>query len=273
MLDYVRHLQDNNDKISFIPTMGSLHEGHVGLIKQSEEYKSKKIVSIFVNPLQFNDKKDFLNYPASIEEDINILKHNGVDCLFTPNEGIVSNLNYEVDLPIGYTYYLEGKHRPGHFGGVYKIVRKLFDIICPDYVFFGEKDYQQLLLIKFMVRKYYHLRNHFKTIKVVGCPTVRDKNGLALSSRNTLLTPEERYKASQIYKLVKKYEARRFSSECIRDEIDQSVIKVEYCKTCSAKKLALYHGVEEKEINSRLMLFYSGFISGVRLIDNFEIHY
>ena len=181
--NYVNHLKNEKHAVSLIPTMGNLHDGHISLIKNSEKFKSKKIVSIFINPLQFNDEKDFKSYPVSLEEDLDILEKNNIDCLFMPNKEILSNLNYQIVLPSGFSTLLCGKYRKGHFEGVYKIVKKLFDITCPEHVFFSKKDYQQLILIKFLI---YNTK-----INLVECPTVRDINGLALSSRNRYLTSEK----------------------------------------------------------------------------------
>ena len=261
--NYVNHLKNEKHAVSLIPTMGNLHDGHISLIKNSEKFKSKKIVSIFINPLQFNDEKDFKSYPVSLEEDLDILEKNNIDCLFMPNKEILSNLNYQIVLPSGFSTLLCGKYRKGHFEGVYKIVKKLFDITCPEHVFFSKKDYQQLILIKFLI---YNTK-----INLVECPTVRDINGLALSSRNRYLTSEQKNVASGIYKLMMKHKYKNEEApEYIIRELNNQ-IKTEYCEILTQKQLFESHGLRLIGNKNHKVLFYAGSISGIRLIDNIEI--
>ena len=261
--NYVNYLKNEKYTVSLIPTMGNLHDGHVSLIKNSEKFKSKKIVSIFINPLQFNDEKDFKSYPISLEEDFDILKKNNIDCLFMPNKEILSDLDYQVILPSGFNSLLCGKYREGHFEGVYKIVKKLFDIIHPDHVFFSKKDYQQLMLIKFLI--------HDTKINLIECPTVRDKNGLALSSRNRHLTSEQKNVASGIYKLMMKYKYKdEEAPEYIIRELNNQ-LKTEYCEMLTQKQLFESHGLKLTSNEKNRVLFYAGYISRIRLIDNIEI--
>ena len=261
--NYVNHLKNEKHAVSLIPTMGNLHDGHISLIKNSEKFKSKKIVSIFINPLQFNDEKDFKSYPVSLEEDLDILEKNNIDCLFMPNKEILSNLNYQIVLPSGFSTLLCGKYRKGHFEGVYKIVKKLFDITCPEHVFFSKKDYQQLILIKFLI---YNTK-----INLVECPTVRDINGLALSSRNRYLTSEQKNVASGIYKLMMKHKYKNEEApEYIIRELNNQ-IKTEYCEILTQKQLFESHGLRLIGNKDHKVLFYAGSISGIRLIDNIEI--
>ena len=261
--NYVNHLNNEKHAISLIPTMGNLHDGHISLIKNSEKFKSKRIVSIFINPLQFNNEKDFKSYPISLEKDFDILRKNNIDCLFMPNKEILSDLDYQVILPSGFSKILCGKYRKKHFEGVYKIVKKLFDITCPDNVFFGKKDYQQLMLIKFLI--------HDAKINLVECPTVRDKNGLALSSRNRNLTLEQQNIASEIYKLMIKHKNKdeEAPGHIIKELNNQ--IKTEYCEILTRKQLFENHGLRLLGDKNDKVLFYAGFISGIRLIDNIEI--
>tara|TARA_B100000686_G_scaffold102237_1_gene109557 strand:- start:36475 stop:37317 length:843 start_codon:yes stop_codon:yes gene_type:complete len=269
--NHIHRLKNENHIISFIPTMGNLHNGHLSLIKKSQSIVSKKIVSIFINPLQFNNKKDFDAYPRKIDKDIECLKTQNIDCLFLPDENILDDLPIIDTLPDGFTKILCGKYRPNHFIGVYKIVLRLFNIISPDYVFFGEKDYQQLLLIKFLIQK------NKLNIKINECETIRDLNGLALSSRNNLLTQNQKKIASSIYKLMQEYTMKSNIKHQIlsyfEDKIDK-LIETEYCEVIETKDLYDIHGLDiiDSDINFKYRLFYAGYISGVRLIDNLSFN-
>lgn len=230
--------------IGFVPTMGALHKGHISLIKKSKKASDHTIVSIFVNPTQFNEKKDFENYPITISEDIKNLEKEKIDILFMPS--------YTEIYPDGYKYKvietefskkLCGAFRPGHFDGVLTVVMKLFNIIRPHIAFFGEKDYQQLLLIKNMVKAF------FMDIKIVSCPTVREKDGVAMSSRNVLLSKEERRIAPLIYKTISK----KISDAHARQILTRYGFKVDYIKTINGRRFA------------------AAKIGNVRLIDNVKL--
>lgn len=191
-------------KVGLVPTMGALHEGHLSLIKKSVETCDKTIVSIFVNPIQFGPSEDLDKYPRTLEQDLELCKNAGVDIVFSPTpiemygEGnILSNdfLTYVVP-PFFYSNKLCGKSRIGHFDGVCTVVIKLFNIIQPDYAFFGQKDAQQLVIIKKMVKDLNIL------VEIIPCPIVRDKNGLALSSRNKYLTEEGKNEALILNKIL-----------------------------------------------------------------------
>ncbi len=251
--------------------MGNLHNGHLSLIDKAMEIDSKKIVSIYINPLQFNNKDDFDKYPRNIDKDIDSLVNKDIECLFIPNEDILKDVISINELPNGFSQNLCGKYRVNHFLGVYKIVLKLFNLIQPDYVFFGEKDYQQLLLIKFLI-----IKNKFN-IKIIECPTIRDSNGLALSSRNNLLKTKDKILASNIFKLMQKYsEDFVFNKKPLiyfKDKLDDS-IETEYCEVIEVKELFHIHGLGNINLdrNSEYRLFYAGYISGVRLIDNLSFN-
>ena len=184
--------------IGLVPTMGALHEGHASLVERSVRENDITIVSIFVNPTQFNDKNDLNNYPRTIDSDCNILESVGADYVFAPTvEDIYpepDNRNFEYP-PV--STVMEGAHRPGHFNGVCQVVSRLFYIIRPDKAYFGEKDWQQIAVIKAMVRAL------GIGVNIVECPIVRDSDGLAKSSRNTLLAPDERAVAPKIYEALK----------------------------------------------------------------------
>ena len=179
--------------VGFVPTMGALHQGHLSLIEKSKKTCDSTIVSIFINPLQFNNEKDFKNYPVEIEKDLELLDSMAVDAVFIPSKNILfpkasSTLVKETNLSNSF----EGKDRPGHFKGVTTIVAKFFNIVQPTHAFFGEKDAQQLRIIQRMVQDL-----NFN-IEIIPCETVREKSGLAMSSRNENLSVENRIKAKVI---------------------------------------------------------------------------
>jgi len=180
--------------IGFIPTMGSLHKGHISLIKKSFINCNKTIVSIFVNPTQFNNKNDFKNYPRNINKDLKILKKLKVDFVFAPNKKEIYNSKNKIKIHLSKKdKILCAKYRKGHFEGVIDVMTRLTKIVKPSKIFMGEKDFQQL----FLVKKY--IENNFKS-KVILCKTIRDKNNLALSSRNLLLNKKDQEKAGNISK-------------------------------------------------------------------------
>lgn len=173
----------NNKSIGFVPTMGALHEGHLSLIKQSQKENDISVVSLFVNPTQFNDKQDFETYPTNLQDDFSKLKDLKVDYVFTPSNDDIYPDNYKYEMTEkDFSYILCGKDRPGHFNGVLTIVLKLLQIVSPQKAYFGEKDYQQLKLIEGMVEAF------FIPTQIIACPIVRDNKGLALSSRNKKLS-------------------------------------------------------------------------------------
>ena len=196
-LETVRQ-KNKKKKIVFIPTMGALHEGHLSLIKKGKKIKGLTIVSIFVNPIQFNDINDLKKYPNTLKKDIENLRQLKVDYLFLPNVEKIFPNNFETTVSINNLQkFLCGKNRPGHFNGVSTIVLKLFNIISPNVAIFGQKDFQQLTIIKKMVE------DLNMNIKILEGPIIRESNGLAMSSRNKLLSPKNFHKASNIYKGLK----------------------------------------------------------------------
>lgn len=177
-------------KIALVPTMGALHKGHVSLVKKAQELADIVVCSIFVNPTQFTDPKDLEKYPRPLEHDIRMLEQAGCDFVFMPSvtEMYPEPENWHIDLGPA-EFLLEGEFRKGHYQGVTQIVKKLFDAVNPDLAFFGQKDYQQVLMIKNMVN-YFHL-----PVELISCPIIREEDGLAMSSRNIHLTAEERVQA------------------------------------------------------------------------------
>lgn len=179
--------------IGLIPTMGALHEGHLSLIDNSLRSNDVSVISIFVNPNQFNDRNDFNNYPRDIEKDLELARLKGCDLAFVPAEQEIYPEKDQRIFDFGtLDKYMEGQYRPGHFNGVAQIVSRLFSIIEPDRAYFGEKDFQQLVIIKKLVKQLE------MKVEIVSCPIIREPDGLALSSRNQLLTSAQRKSASRI---------------------------------------------------------------------------
>lgn len=192
----VKNWRQQNEVVAFVPTMGNLHDGHLSLVQKARELADRIVVSIFVNPLQFNDKNDLNGYPRTLNEDINLLSELGCDLVFTPSEQVMypDGMDKQTCIHVpGMEDKLCGLSRPGHFDGVATVVTKLFNMVQPDIAVFGEKDYQQLMLIKKLV----HDLN--LSVDIVGAPTRREESGLALSSRNNLLTATQSVQASMLH--------------------------------------------------------------------------
>ena len=198
MHDITSQLKKDGRSIGFVPTMGALHAGHISLIEKAKAENDIVICSIFVNPTQFNDLKDLENYPRMPEADIAFLKSAGCNLVFLPTPAeIYPNGPELLDISFGFMEEtMEGAFRPGHFKGVATVVNRLFEIVQPTNSYFGEKDFQQLAIIRKMVA----LLNH--STNIIGCPTLRESDGLAMSSRNMLLTAEQRKSAPLIYKAM-----------------------------------------------------------------------
>ena len=189
----IKTLKRDSGSLGFIPTMGSLHDGHISLVRRSIAENNSTAVSIFVNPTQFNEEQDFATYPRDLEVDLEILRQYPVDLVFAPSS---KEIYPEPDIRVfdlgGLDQTMEGQHRPGHFNGVAQVVSKLFDIVEPDKAYFGEKDFQQLAIIRKIVE------DLSLPVSIVGCPIVREADGFAMSSRNKLLSEEERKSAAMI---------------------------------------------------------------------------
>ena len=196
--------RSKKDSLGFIPTMGALHKGHASLIKKSLSQNALSICSIFVNPTQFNNKTDFKNYPNRLDKDIKLLKEIGCDVVFTPSkEAIYPNGLPSKEFDFGLLdKVMEGASRPGHFNGVAMVVSRLFEIIKPQRAYFGEKDFQQLAIIKSLTAQ------KFKSIEIIPCRTLREKDGLAMSSRNLLLDKRYRAAAPRIYQRLLAVQSR-----------------------------------------------------------------
>ena len=254
--------------VGFVPTMGYLHEGHESLIKKAVEENDRVIVSIFVNPIQFGPKEDLESYPRNLERDTELCLNAGADLIFNPDkeEMYFSDFCTIVNMN-GLTENLCGKSRPIHFAGVCTVVSKLFNIVAPDRAYFGQKDAQQLAVIKRMVR------DLSIDVEIVGCPIIREEDGLAKSSRNTYLSKEERIAATVLNKSLKlakeALEKGEKSSDniinLIKNTIDiEKLAKVDYIQVVNALSME-----DIQEINSSILVAIAIYIEKTRLIDNF----
>lgn len=192
----VKNWRQQNEVVAFVPTMGNLHDGHLSLVQKARELADRIVVSIFVNPLQFNDKNDLTTYPRTLSEDINLLSEMDCDLVFTPSDAVMypQGMAQQTRIHVpGMDDKLCGLGRPGHFDGVATVVAKFLNMVQPDIAVFGEKDYQQLMLIKKLTQ------DLNLSVDIVGAATCRDSKGLALSSRNNLLTAEQRKRAPELH--------------------------------------------------------------------------
>ena len=265
--------RQNNKSIGFVPTMGALHEGHLSLIRRSRSENDVTVASIFVNPTQFNDSADFDRYPRTVEKDSAMLKEAGCQVLFYPSESEIypSESYKKVDFNPGILgEVLEGRHRPGHFSGVAAVVKRLFEIVRPDNAYFGQKDFQQFLIIK-------KLNEHFGfPISVNMCPTLREADGLAMSSRNMLLSPSDRAKAPFLHQMLQKateliltqnHGREQIISEIMSDFTANGNFTIDYFDICSTESLLPANIPMEKNI----IICVAAFLGKIRLIDNILI--
>ncbi len=250
---------------SFVPTMGGLHKGHISLIKQSKRFKFKTLVSIFVNPKQFNKKSDFRSYPRNIKMDIKLLKKLKIDYLYIPTFKDIYGFRPKNKIFLDKSSKkLCGKFRKGHFEGVLNVVNRFIEIIKPRYIFLGKKDYQQLFLIK------KHIKKRKIKSKIIECKTIRENNGIACSSRNLNLSKSQMKIASNIFhylrnlkkKLKKNYSL--FKINKIREDlIKLGANKIDYLENYNTKSFK-----KIKKPNKKYNLFFAYYIKKVRLIDN-----
>ncbi len=270
MQQEVQNAQAAQQSIGFVPTMGSLHKGHISLIKKAKEENDICVVSIYVNPTQFNNINDFNSYPRNITEDIEILKSHGCHMVFNPDdiEMYPEPDNRQFDFsPLDEV--MEGKYRPGHFNGVGQIVTKLFDAVPADRAYFGKKDYQQLAIIKKLVK------DHQYNIEIIGCETEREKDGLALSSRNLLLNENQRKAAHCIYMILKQVELKLKNHSIsevkswVADEIRSTgEFVLEYIEIVNRETL---QPVENEILSQSLVACIAVYAGNTRLIDNLEL--
>lgn len=264
---YLAAARSEGKSIGLVPTMGALHEGHASLVKRSVEENDVTVVSVFVNPTQFNDKGDLERYPRTLDADCALLSSLGTDCVFAPS---VEEVYPEPDTRVfdfaPLDKVMEGVYRPGHFNGVAQIVSKLFMYVEPTRAYFGEKDFQQLAIIREMVRQ------QGFALEIVGCPIVREADGLALSSRNTLLTPEQRVTALAISKAL--FTSVKFADDHSLSETKQMVeqaiadtegLELEYFEVVDGNTLQPVTFWNEADYIVGCITVYCG---KVRLIDN-----
>ena len=265
------YLRKANKKIGLVPTMGALHQGHASLVKQCVADNDITIVSVFLNPTQFNDPKDLERYPRTFEEDCKILNEVGADIVFapTPKEMYPTPDNRHFEFPPTSTV-MEGAKRPGHFNGVCQVVSRLFYITKPHNAYFGEKDWQQICVIKQLV-KYLNL-----DINIIECPIIREESGLAMSSRNALLTSEERAIAANIYRILKESVTKKDSLSVgeLQQEVINSInaidqLEVEYFEIVDGNTLETVHSWNVSPYIVGCITVYCG-ATPIRLIDHIK---
>lgn len=267
---YILLLKKEKKNIGFVPTMGALHKGHISLATKARSENDISIGSIFVNPVQFNNADDFLKYPRSLNSDIALFEQSGMDAVFIPSEEemFTEPIKEKFDFD-GLDNVMEGKFRPRHFNGVAIIVKKLFELIKPDKAYFGEKDFQQLVIIKHLVKKL------AMSVEIIACPTIRENDGLAMSSRNIRLSGEERMKAPLIYKtlLEAKEKIKKHSVEEVKKWVEMQIcsssfMKMEYFEVVDSETLTPVNHIEREGHYNACIAVYVG---KIRLIDNIKI--
>ncbi|MDQ3393347.1 MAG: pantoate--beta-alanine ligase [Bacteroidota bacterium] len=258
--------------IGFVPTMGALHLGHISLIKASKAQCDITVCSIYVNPTQFNNESDLVNYPKVLDKDIEFLKNEGCDILFVPSDGVMYQQKPGLFLNFGrLENIMEGNFREGHFNGVGLIVAKLLNIIQPTNAYFGQKDLQQFLIIKQLVKDFSF------DVNLYCMPIVREPDGLAMSSRNLRLSIEDRKDAIGLYGALKKAQAFLLeyknvprAKEIIKRMLaDNEVIKLEYFEILDSNTLNQVVNLDEHQ---QVSLFIAGYLGEIRLIDNIYLH-
>jgi pantoate--beta-alanine ligase len=272
LTEYLQKLKSQNVSVGFVPTMGALHNGHISLIKKAKKECDIVVCSVFVNPVQFNNKTDFEKYPVTIEQDILLLEENKTDILFLPSvkeiypNGTDKLQHFDLDY---LDNILEGFYRPGHFQGVCNVVHRLLSIVDPNKIFFGQKDYQQTLVVKKIIHQF-----HQQTEMIVEA-TLREKDGLAMSSRNMRLSNDARKKATAIFKALQ-YIRQNIATknfEELKKEATEIILKngfdkIDYIEICDAENLeAVNHFTKQK----KLIAVIAAYIEDVRLIDNLLI--
>ncbi|MDB5223500.1 MAG: pantoate--beta-alanine ligase [Chitinophagaceae bacterium] len=264
----LKKIKAATSSIGFVPTMGALHKGHISLLQKSKEVCEITICSIFINPTQFNNADDFKKYPVTLEQDIYALEKNGCDILFLPdvNEIYPGETISKNHFNLGYLEtILEGKYRPGHFQGVCQVVSRLLKIVAPTHLFIGQKDYQQCMVIKRLIEL------EGLNIELIICPTLREENGLAMSSRNLRLDEQQREEAAEIYKtlLGMQQKIKPGSLHHLKKEATEYLIKKnfnpDYIEIAEAGNL---NPVNEWDGTAHLVALAAAFIGDVRLIDN-----
>ena len=266
--NYIVNYKKTSGKIGFIPTMGALHKGHISLIEASKKTDTLTICSIFVNPTQFNNTADFEKYPVTIEKDIDMLEKAGCNVLFLPSVEEIYPEDSSTTLPYELGFIetvLDGKYRPGHFQGVCNVVQRLLDIVQPNTIYLGQKDYQQCIIIKKLTELIQ------SPTQIIICPTLRESDGLAMSSRNMRLTSVERMKAVKISEVllfikqeIKPGNLQDLKQRCI-NYLTNEGYNVDYVEIADATNLTLLQNWDGK---TKLVALVAAFLNEVRLIDN-----
>lgn len=268
---WVKEQKSEGKTIGFVPTMGALHKGHLALVEQARSENDLVVCSIFVNPIQFNKPEDLEKYPRTLASDIDLLTVTGCDAVFCPNEKEMYPSPDTTVYDFGHLdKVMEGRYRQGHFNGVAIVVKKLFGIVLPDRAYFGQKDYQQLQIIKALVKL------EKLDVEIVQSPTIREASGLAMSSRNTRLTPEQRHEAANIYKALQNA-CKLYNKTSISEIKKQTVsnieaskhLKVEYFEIVNADTLL---PIEQQTGNEKVVACIAVYAGQVRLIDNVLIN-
>jgi pantoate--beta-alanine ligase len=269
----IKAAKSKAETIGLVPTMGALHQGHLSLVKQALEVCDQVIISIFVNPTQFDNPQDLEKYPRTLPEDIKLLKEASSNLwVFAPtaNELYGDNISSEQFNFDGLEQVMEGKHRKGHFDGVGTIVKRLFEIITPHKAFFGEKDFQQLQIVRKLIEK------TGLPVEIIGCPILREDNGLARSSRNERLNTNEREKASFIYQTLLKVKELfgTKSAEYIHNWVKEQftnhpVLKLEYFEIADTRTL---EKINRKRKGNTYRAFIAAYVDDIRLIDNIALN-
>ena len=263
----------DNSSVGFVPTMGALHEGHLSLLKESLANNSTTVISIFVNPTQFNNPEDLLKYPRTLDDDVKKIKTvSDAIIVYAPTvediyEGNTASQHYNFE---GLEHQMEGKFRPGHFDGVGTVVKRLFDIVQPTNAYFGEKDFQQLQIVKKLVEK------EKLPVHIIGCPIHREANGLAMSSRNTRLTDEQLKEAALIFKTLQTAKhlfgtksARTVSEFVTKSFQNHPIFELEYFEIADEATLK---SCIRKNKNTKYRAFIAVFVNKIRLIDTISLN-
>jgi pantoate--beta-alanine ligase len=272
LADYIQQQKDAAKQIGFVPTMGALHDGHIALIDRSKKDTAVTVCSIFVNPTQFNNPGDYQKYPNTIEQDIARLEAAGCDALFLPSitemypQGTAGLEQYD----LGYLEtLLEGKYRPGHFQGVCQVMFRLLTMVQPHKLFMGQKDYQQCMVVSRL------LQLMQSPAELITCPTLREADGLAMSSRNLRLPPEDRQKAATIYKcltLIKQECNKSMAWPVIKEKVTQLLtdagFRIDYVELADANTLQPAHATMATIYQGPRVALIAAFLHEVRLIDN-----
>jgi pantoate--beta-alanine ligase len=273
LTQHLQKLRKSAGSIGFVPTMGALHNGHISLIQKAKKECDIVVCSVFINPVQFNNKNDFEKYPVTIEQDILLLEENKTDILFLPSvaeiypEGTDELQHFD----IGYLeHILEGFYRPNHFQGVCNVVHRLLNITMPDKLFLGQKDYQQTLVLKNMIQAFH------PKVNIVVQETLRENDGLAMSSRNMRLSNEARKNATAIFEALQhiKQNIEKNSFDELKKNTAEIILnngfdKIDYIEICDAENLKPVNNFHQ---HKKLIVLIAAFIEGVRLIDNILIN-